>query len=104
MKQQSLYNSIMVEERTKFGTHCPYCRSEQLIKAGHRLKFKNIYFEEDDPYYVRKYPKVPIWKCKVCKNWFALDLSTSSAWRLEDFSSSDNSYSIITRENFLFGD
>lgn len=90
----------MRPKATLFQTLCPYCLSPQTVKAGRKLKFHNIYFEDDNPNYVRKYHKVPMWKCSVCKNIFVVDMAEHSSIRMENFSGTGQSYSLITREKW----
>ena len=86
--------------RTKFSTLCPYCMSSQTVKEGRKLKFHNVYFEDDDPNYVRKYYNVPMWKCSVCKNTFAVDMDKQSSLKMENLSGTGQSYGLITREEW----
>lgn len=93
----------MFEKRTKFSTLCPYCLSSQTVKAGRKLKFRSIYFEDDNPNYVRKYYNVPMWKCSVCKKIFVVDMAEHSSLKMENFEGTGHNYGLITREEWKNG-
>lgn len=75
----------MTKVKKTFNVDCPYCDSGVHIVAGRRLKFKTYYFSDpaciEDT--VDRYPNVPTWKCPVCKNRFAVDMSNNRASTLE---------------------
>jgi len=90
----------IVEHRREFMISCPYCNSKIKVKAGHKLKFKNyIYNKLDDPYHQFKYLKIPTWKCKICKNKFALNMEDEAACTIEDLpkSSVADKYYVVQR-------
>lgn len=75
----------VLEYRREFIASCPYCDSRIKIKAGRKLKFKDYNFTLlDDPFHKVKYLKIPTWKCKICKNKFAVDMEDKGTCTLED--------------------
>lgn len=89
-----------IEQRREFITHCPYCDSRIKIKAGQKLKFKDYNFTLlDDPYHKLKYLKIPTWKCKVCKNKFAVNMEDETVCTLEDLPKSKvvDKYYVVER-------
>ena len=89
-----------IESRREFMTDCPYCNSRIEIKAGRKLKFKDYNFTVlDDPYHTFKYLKIPTWKCKICKNKFAVNMEDRTVCTLEDLPKSNvaDKYYVVER-------
>ena len=89
-----------IESRREFITRCPYCDSRIKVKAGRKLKFKDYSFTSlDDPYHKFKYLRIPTWKCKVCKNKFAVNMENEAVCTLEDLPKSNvaDKYYVVER-------
>lgn len=89
-----------IERKKEFLITCPYCNSRIEVKAGRKLRFKDYNFILlDDPLHKVKYLKIPTWKCKICKNHFAVDMEDERACTLEDLprSSVADKYYVVER-------
>ena len=87
-------------DKRKFFQHCPYCYSKVKIKAGRKLRFKDYYFsDKDDNEYAYQYKRIPVYKCKYCKNMFVVDMRDENVYKLTQIPELGIGYNKVPYEN-----